>query len=75
MGPDDDRLNEPSKEMIEHLARRLVERYGPDAPDEAGHIVRLLTEDGNLEQAGVWTKVFEVCRRMVTRPDEFAGKR
>jgi hypothetical protein len=61
---DDD---QPSAAMIEHLATRLVARYGREAPAEAEQIVRLLTADGNHEQAEVWSKVSEVCRRMVEK--------
>jgi hypothetical protein len=56
-----------SPAMIEHLARRLVDRYGREAPVEAAQIVRLLRADGNDEQAGVWAKVGEACRRMVEK--------
>jgi hypothetical protein len=55
-----------SPEMIEHLARRLVDRYGREAPEEAAQIVRLLRADGNDAQADVWSKVGDACRRMVT---------
>jgi hypothetical protein len=59
---------EPSPTMIQHLAKRLVDRYGREAPEEAEQIVRLLRADGNDEQAKVWAKVGEVCRRMVQKP-------
>jgi hypothetical protein len=59
---------EPSPAMIEHLAKRLVDRYGRDAPEEAEQIVRLLRADRNDEQADVWAKVGEACRRMVQKP-------
>ena len=65
----------PSAEMIEHLARRLVDRYGREAPDEAEQIVRLLRADGNDEQAAVWSRVGDACRRMVEKPGETAPKR
>jgi hypothetical protein len=68
MEEDDDPAAVPSAAMIEHLARRLVDRYGSDAPEEADHIVRLLTEDGNVAQAGVWTQVQETCRRLLAKP-------
>ena len=58
---------EPSGAMIEHLAARLVARYGRQAPAEAEQIVRLLIADGNDEQARVWSNVGEVCRRMVEK--------
>jgi hypothetical protein len=60
--------------MIEHLARRLVKRYGPDAPAEANQIVRLLRSDGNEEQADVWTKVGTACRRMTEKRGTTAPK-
>jgi hypothetical protein len=73
---DDDRAAEPAAAMIEHLAQRLVDRYGSDAPEEADHIVRLLTEDGNAAQAGVWTKVQEACRNLLAKPPrELSRKR
>jgi hypothetical protein len=76
MEEDDDRTAEPTAAMIEHLARRLVDRYGSDAPEEAEHIVRLLTEDGNLAQGRVWTQVQEACRRLLAKPSrEFSRKR
>jgi hypothetical protein len=68
MEDNDDRDAAPSPSMIEHLARRLVDRYGSDAPEEADHIVRLLTEDGNIGQARVWIQVQETCRRLLARP-------
>jgi hypothetical protein len=68
MDEDDDRTSAPTAAMIEHLARRLIERYGSDAPEEAEHIVRLLTEDGNAEQASVWTTVQDTCRRLLAKP-------
>jgi hypothetical protein len=67
--------HDPSTDaMVDHLARRLVDRYGRDAPEEAGQIVTLLTEDGNVEQAQVWTRVMEACRRMVTKPGQLTRK-
>lgn len=75
MEEDDDRTAEPTAAMIEHLARRLVERYGSDAPEEADHIVRLLIDDGNPDQARVWTQVQETCRRLLAKPSrEFSRK-
>lgn len=71
---DDDRSNEPSAEMIEHLARRLIDRYGPEASDEAEQIVRLLVADGNEAQAEIWTKVHEACRRMALRRNDIARR-
>jgi hypothetical protein len=68
MDEDDDRSAAPTAAMIEHLARRLVERYGSDAPEEADHIVKLLTEDGNPKQASVWTQVQEACKRLLAKP-------
>lgn len=62
---DDD--DQPTAAMIAHLASRLVARYGREAPGEAEQIVRLLRADGNDEQAAVWTKVGEACRRMVEK--------
>jgi hypothetical protein len=67
MNDDDPDPAEPSAEMIGHLAARLVARYGRQAPVEAEQIVRLLTADGNDEQARVWSKVGEACRRMVEK--------
>jgi hypothetical protein len=71
---DDPRSGEPAPQMIEHLARRLVNRYGPDAPAEADQIVRLLRSDGNDEQADVWTKVGAACRRMAEKRGTTAQK-
>lgn len=75
MDEDDDGAAEPSEAMIEHLARRLVDRYGREAPAEAAQIVALLTEDGNVDQAKVWIKVRDACRRMVAKPGEITRKR
>ncbi|HXV31187.1 MAG TPA: hypothetical protein VD840_12720 [Sinorhizobium sp.] len=74
MDRDDDDSGEPSTSMVEHLARRLVDRYGREAPAEAAQIVALLTDDGNLDQARVWIKVRDACRRMVARPGEITRK-
>ncbi len=75
MDEDDDRGTVPTAEMIEHLARRLVDRYGTDAPEEADHIVKLLTEDGNPDQASVWTQVQETCKRLLAKPSrEYSRK-
>jgi hypothetical protein len=74
MEDDDQRSNEPSAAMVEHLAKRLVDRYGRDAPAEAEQIVRLLRADGNEEQAQVWSKVGVACQRMVTKPGATARK-
>jgi hypothetical protein len=63
-----------SDAMIRHLAKRLVDRYGRDAPGEAAQIVALLTADGNVEQAQVWSKVQDMCHRMVAKPGELTGK-
>jgi hypothetical protein len=71
---DDPRSGEPAPQMIEHLARRLVNRYGPDAPAEADQIVRLLKSDGNDEQAEVWAKVGAACRRMTEKRGTAARK-
>ena len=71
---DDPSPSGPTAPMIEHLARRLVERYGHDAPAEADQIVRLLRSDGNEEQAGVWAKVGATCRRMTERRGTTAPK-
>ena len=65
---DDDHASEPTAAMIEHLAQRLVQRYGSDAPEEADHIVQLLTGDGNTEQARVWAQVQDACRRLLAKP-------
>jgi hypothetical protein len=65
---------EPAAAMIEHLAKRLVARYGREAPAEAEQIVRLLMADGNDEQARVWSKVGDACRRMVEKPGETAKR-
>ena len=70
----DEERDSPSDAMIQHLARRLVDRYGRDAPAEAAQIVTLLTEDGNVEQARVWSNVLEACRRMIARPGELTKK-
>ncbi len=70
----DDERDPPTDAMIDHLARRLVDRYGRDAPGEAAQIVALLMEDGNAGQAQVWTKVMDVCRRMVAKPGQITGK-
>jgi hypothetical protein len=70
----DEERDAPTEAMIQHLARRLVDRYGRDAPGEAAQIVALLTEDGNLEQARVWSTVLEACRRMIAKPGEITGK-
>jgi hypothetical protein len=70
---DEDR-DQPTDAMIQHLARRLVDRYARDAPAEAAQIVTLLTADGNVEQAQVWSKVQEACRRMIAKPGELTGK-
>jgi hypothetical protein len=64
---DDQSGQAPSSAMIEHLARRLVDRYGREAPAEAEQIVRLLRADGNDEQADVWSHVGDACRRMVEK--------
>ena len=74
MADDDQAPDEPSQAMVDHLARRLVDRYGPDAPAEAEQIVRLLRGDGNDEQAEVWSRVGAACQRMVTRRGETARK-
>lgn len=71
---EDDGRTEPSAAMIEHLARRLVERYGREATAEAAQIVALLTEDGNPGQAQVWVKVRDACRRMIAKPGEITRK-
>jgi plasmid stabilization system protein ParE len=60
--------------MIEHLAGRLVDRYGREAPAEAEQIVRLLRADGNDAQARVWAKVGDACRRMVEKPGKTPSK-
>lgn len=65
---------EPAAAMIDHLARRLVDRYGREAPKEAEQIVRLLRADGNDGQAEVWSRVCEACRRMVQKPGETTPK-
>jgi hypothetical protein len=72
---DDDQVNEPSAAMIEHLARRLVDRYGPDAPNEAEQIVRLLTEDRNLDQVHVWTQVLALCRQLTAKPPRAVSRK
>ena len=65
----------PSAAMVQHLAQRLVDRYGRDAPAEAAQIVDLLEEDGNVEQADIWTRVMDACREMVAKPGHLTGKR
>jgi hypothetical protein len=74
MATDDQRPDELSQAMVDHLAKRLVDRYGRDAPAEAQQIVRLLRADGNDEQAEVWSRVREACQRMVTGRGETARK-
>ena len=71
---DDPGLPEPTGAMIEHLARRLVDRYGREAPAEADQIVRLLRADRNDAQAEVWAKVGDACRRMVEKPGKTPSK-
>jgi hypothetical protein len=72
---DDPDAADLSAAMIDHLARRLVDRYGREAPQEAEQIVRLLTADGNDAQAEVWEKVGAACRRMVGKFGTPAPKR
>ena len=74
MEKDDDKAA-PTAAMIEHLARRLVDRYGSDAPEEAEHIVRLLTEDNNAAQASVWRQVQEACHRLLAKPSRVTSRK
>jgi len=71
---DDPGPSDPSPAMIEHLAQRLVDRYGREAPSEAEQIVRLLRADGNDDQADVWAKVGDACHRMVQKPGKTPSK-
>jgi hypothetical protein len=72
---DHDRLpDELSQAMVDHLAKRLVDRYGREAPAEAEQIVRLLRADGNDEQAEVWARVGAACSSMLTGRGETARK-
>jgi hypothetical protein len=66
--------DQPSAAMVEHLASRLVARYGREAPAEAEQIVRLLIADGNEKQAAVWAKVGAACRRMTEKRGTTAPK-
>jgi hypothetical protein len=71
----DEERDQPSDAMIQHLARRLVDRYGQDAPQEAAQIVRLLTADANPDQARIWQKVRDACVRMVAKPQRTAPRK